>query len=183
MKDERPEFERLIAPIADRMIRTVWRIVRDAGDAEDAFQDALLNVWKRWDRIRGHPNPHALVLRICIHSALDVVRQRSRRQKSMEPHGIPEALADQAPLAAERLAGAQQGAEVMRAIASLSKNQAQAILLHAVDEMPYNDVAAQMGCAEATVRKHVLRARTKLRALLEHLLPRSQKEEGIHAEQ
>ncbi|MBZ5544338.1 MAG: hypothetical protein LAO07_11760, partial [Acidobacteriia bacterium] len=71
MNDQRPEYERLIAPIEDRMIRSVWRIVRDPTDAEDALQDALLTVWKRWGPVRRHPNPHALALRICINAAHD----------------------------------------------------------------------------------------------------------------
>ena len=48
--DQRSEYERLIAPIENRMIRCVWRIVRDPDDAEDALQDALLTVWKRGGR-------------------------------------------------------------------------------------------------------------------------------------
>ncbi|MFY9726215.1 MAG: sigma factor, partial [Bryobacteraceae bacterium] len=71
MNDRHREYERLIAPIEGRMIRAVWRIVRDPDEVEDAFQEALLTVWKRWDRICIHPNPQALVLQICIHAAHD----------------------------------------------------------------------------------------------------------------
>jgi len=59
MKDQRPEYGRLIALITDRMIRVVWRIVRGPDEAEDAFQEALLTVWTRWGQIQSHPNPHA----------------------------------------------------------------------------------------------------------------------------
>jgi RNA polymerase sigma-70 factor (ECF subfamily) len=181
MTDQRPEYERLIAPITDRMIRVVWRIVRDPDEADDAFQDALLAVWKRWGRIQSHPNPTALILRICVHCAQDTLRRRVRREKRMDADGVSETIADAAPSTVERLAGAEQGAEVLRAIGTLSKNQAQAILMHAVEEIPYGDVAAAMDCGEATVRKHVARARAKLRTLLAHLIPQAPKEEGIHA--
>jgi DNA-directed RNA polymerase specialized sigma24 family protein len=53
--------------------------------------------------------------------------------------------------------------------------------MHAVEEIPYGDIAAAMDCREATVRKHVARARARLRALLSHLIPQAHKEEGIHA--
>jgi DNA-directed RNA polymerase specialized sigma24 family protein len=38
-----------------------------------------------------------------------------------------------------------------------------------------------MDCREATVRKHVARARAKLRSLLSHLIPAVHKEESSHA--
>ena len=179
--DQRPEYERLIAPIADRMMRAVWRILRDPDEADDAFQEALLKVWKRWDQIRRHPNPHALVLRICVHSAQDTLRRKARRRKWTDAEGIPEAVVDQKRSAVELLAEAEQSAEVRRAITTLSKNQAQAVQMHLVEGIPYADVAAAMDCREATVRKHVARARAKLRALLAHLIPTTPREEGAHA--
>ena len=70
---------------------------------------------------------------------------------------------------------------MLRAIGSLSRNQARAILMHAVEEIPYDDIAAAMNCREVTVRKHVARARTKLRKLLSHLVSPVRGEEGSHA--
>lgn len=181
MNDQRPEYERLIAPIEDRMIRSVWRIVRDPDDAEDAFQEALLTIWKRWVHVRRHPNPHALVLRICINSAHDMLRRKARRLRWQEAGAIPEDIPDPTPSVIQGISGAEQSAQVLRAIRYLSKNQAMAILMHVVEEIPYGDIAAAMDCREVTVRKHVARARVKLRSLLSHLIPHVQKEEGVHA--
>jgi len=181
MNDRQQEYQRLIAPIEDRMMRAVWRIVRDPDDTEDAFQEALLTVWKRWDRICTHPNPHALILQICIHAAHDVLRRKVRRGRWLEAAAIPEAIPDAAASAMQKISAAEQDAQVFRAIGSLSKNQARAILMHAVEELPYNDIATAMDCRESTVRKHVARARTKLRVLLSQLIPAVHKEERTHA--
>jgi len=181
MTERQQEYERLIAPLEDRMMRAVWRVLRDPDDADDAFQEALLTVWKRWDRIVAHPNPHALILQICIHAAHDVLRRRLRRGRRLEVAAVPEAIPDPAASAIQTIAGAEQDAAVMRAIGNLPKNQARAILLHAVEEVPYNAIAAAMNCRESTVRKHVARARTKLRVLLSHLIPVVPKEERTHA--
>jgi RNA polymerase sigma factor (sigma-70 family) len=175
------EYERLIAPIEDRMMRAVWRITRDPNDAEDAFQEALLAVWKRWDRIVTHPNPNALVLHICINTAHDVLRRRVREGKWIEEYTIPENIPDSAASAIQHISGGEQHGQVLRAIGLLSKNQARSILMHAVEEAPYADIAAALGCREATVRKHVARARTRLRALLSNLIPAIRKEETSHA--
>src|SRR5271157_4416814 len=172
---QQQEYEQLIAPIEDRMMRAVWRISRDPDDAEDAFQEALLTVWKRWDRVRKHLNPHALVLHICINAAHDVLRRKVRRGKWLEAGALPEDIPDSSASALQDISGAERRAQVLRAIGLLSKNQARAILMHAVEEIPYGDIAAAMDCREVTVRKHVARARDRLRTLL------AQQEEPSHA--
>jgi RNA polymerase sigma factor (sigma-70 family) len=181
MNDREQEYQRLIAPIEDRMMRTVWRITRDADDTEDAFQEALLTVWKRWDRIRTHPNPHALVLYICIHAAHDVLRRKVRRDKWLTAGAIPEDIPDSSASAVENISVAERDAQVLRAIGLLSKNQARVMLMHAVEEIPYDEIAAALDCREVTVRMHVARARARLRTLLSHLIPTVHQEEGSHA--
>jgi len=84
MEDRQREYERLIAPIEDRMMRAVWRVSRNPADTEDAFQEALLTIWKRWDRIRAHPNPHALIVHICINAAYDGLRRKTRQGKLLD---------------------------------------------------------------------------------------------------
>jgi len=141
----------------------------------------LLKIWKRWGYVRKHPNPQALILCICINSAYDMMRRKARRLRWLEPGTIPEGIADSSPGVIEGIARAEQGKRVLQAIACLSKNQARAILMHAVEEIPYVDIAAALGCREVTVRKHVARARSKLRNLLAHLIRPTHNEEGVHA--
>jgi len=160
-------YERLIAPIEPRMMRTIWGIVRDPDEAQDALQEALAVIWRRWDRLQTHPNPEALVLRICINAAYDALRRKHR--------------ADPAPSALQAAASAEARIRVRRAIASLSRNQATAIVMHAVGGIPYAGVAAAMRCREVTVRTHVARARAKLRALLADLVPPGGAQEKTHA--
>ena len=175
MNDRQREYERLIAPIEDQMMRAVWRISRDPDDTEDAFQEALLTIWKRWDRVLRHPNPQALVLHICINAAHDVLRRKVRRGKWLEAGAILEDIPDSSATALQEISCAEASAQVLRAVGLLSKNQARAILMHTVEEIPYGDIAEAMDCREATVRKHVARARARLRTLL------AQQEEPSHA--
>ncbi|MGD0049041.1 MAG: RNA polymerase sigma factor [Bryobacteraceae bacterium] len=182
MNDRHQQYERLIAPIESRMMRAVWRVIRDPNEVEDAFQDALLTVWKRWDRICKHPNPQALVLQICINSAHDALRRKLRQGRWLQAGAIPEDIPDSSPSVTQDISGAEQGALMLRAIGLLPKNQARAILMHAVEEVPYGDIASSMDCRESTVRKHVARARAKLRTILSHLIPAvHNKEESSHA--
>jgi RNA polymerase sigma-70 factor (ECF subfamily) len=167
------DYESLVRPIEDRMIRSVWRIVRDPDDADDAFQEAVATVWKRLARIRRHPNPHALILRICTNAAYDVLRRRTRLHKRLGREEDVVELPDPAPSAAERLSSGETQAEIMQAVGQLPPKQAAAVLMRFVQNLSYGDIAQSLNCTEATVRKHIARARVKLRRLLEHLAPTS----------
>ena len=71
---------------------------------------------------------------------------------------------------------AETRAAVLAAINRLGRHQATAVLLHVVNEEPYEAVAAALGCSQATARVHVLRARQKLRRWLAGLRPASREE-------
>jgi RNA polymerase sigma-70 factor (ECF subfamily) len=56
---------------------------------------------------------------------------------------------------------------LLEALDELPRAQAQALQLRIVDELPYLDVAARLGCSEGAARVRVSRALTKLAGLLE----------------
>jgi RNA polymerase sigma-70 factor (ECF subfamily) len=178
--DQQAAYQRLIAPIEARMMRSIWRVVRHRDDAQDAMQEALVTIWRRWERLESHPHPEALVLRICVNAAWDVLRRRQRQRRVVDPDAIPDDVQDAGPSALDTAVGVEAQARIHRAIATLPKNQATAIVLHAIEEVPYEELAAAMGCREVTVRTHVARARAKLRALLADLLPCERQGKASH---
>lgn len=154
--DEERDFERLVLPMRSRMGRSVWRVVRDPDMAEEALQDALEVLWRKRDVIQSHPNPEAFVLRVCLDAAHDQLRARIRRRALSAALGA----AWRRPEDGE---GRVAVGEVLQEVGRLSRKQAVALLLHAVEGEPYGGVAAALGCSEATARVHVQRAREKLR--------------------
>jgi RNA polymerase sigma factor (sigma-70 family) len=164
-------YDTYLAPLETRMLRTAWRITRDPDRARDALQDAMARIWTHRERVRVHPNPGALVLRIAIHAAIDVLR-RERRRRRAEESAAPTAwrASPQAgpAVAAER---SEVRALVLDAVARLPEKQAAAVTLRVLEEQPYEAIAAALGCAEPTARVHVLRGREKLARLLGALAP------------
>src|SRR4051794_25482059 len=93
MNDSERVYDEIIGPLENRMIGSIWRIVANAQDAEDAMQNALLVIWKRWERVITHPNPESLILKICIDAAYDATRCRIRTGKLKEsPRPISEQI-------------------------------------------------------------------------------------------
>ncbi len=162
------EYDRLIRPMEERMMRLVWGVTQNADDAEEALQEALGVLWRKWDRVRVHPNPEALVLRICSNAAYDVLRRRIRREQRAAYLHFSRLSAPKTP--AEVLGAKECLAAVRQAIAQLSRNQAVAVTMRLVHGLPYGDIGRALGCRENTVRKHVERGRERLRGLLGRFL-------------
>ena len=165
------DYDVMVRPLENRMMRSIWRIVRQREAAEDALQDALALVWRKRHEVAGHPNPEALILRIAVSSAYDAVRKGTRRLRH-EIRSLPEGQArDAAPSAAKEIEDRDLRAAILGAIGRLPRRQATAVLLHIVEEQSYADIAQAMGCSESTVRVHVARGRAGLARQLAHELP------------
>lgn len=176
--NETLSYEELIGPVETQMMRSIWRIVRDPQEAEDTLQDALAIIWRRLDRIRSHPNPHALILKICTDSSYDTLRKHKRHRHDEDPevfHRIPGQRDITAP---DELVGKETENEILDAIGKLPRKQAVAVLMRLVQEQPYETIAQALGCAETTVRIHVSRGRERLGRLLAHLKPTTAKPGG-----
>lgn len=94
------EDARLIAQVADgqagalaelyrrrggALLRFIQRILRDAPDAEEILQDALVAIWRRAGRYdAAKASPLGWMMMIARGLALDRLRQRSRRAAGMD---------------------------------------------------------------------------------------------------
>ena len=116
------------------------------------------------------------MLRICLNSAYDLLRRKTRQRQRENTSAVLPDLLEPAPTIVQEISAANESGEVLAAIGSLSKNQGPPILMHTVEEITYRDIAAAMHCREVTVRKHVARARVRLRTLLFHLVTAIRKE-------
>jgi hypothetical protein len=56
MNDRQQEYERLIAPIEDRMMRAVWRILRDSKESQPRGNSAFAAGW--WSSGREWSSGH-----------------------------------------------------------------------------------------------------------------------------
>ncbi|MFC1540250.1 RNA polymerase sigma factor [Gemmatimonadota bacterium] len=158
----------LIGPVEGRMKSVVAGIVSDPDDAADAFQNALIYIWKHLRRIHRHPNPHGYIIRVCISSAYDVLRKGARRREREVI--VPEVteVADDAIVTEEGYPVPDR--EVLPlirgGIATLPGKQAQAVLLRLLEDQQFDVIGRVLGCSEVTARSHVSKGLAKLR---EHL--------------
>lgn len=169
------DYERFIRPIELQMMRSVWRITQNADDADDAFQEAIAQIWKTRQRIWQHANPRALILRICTQTACDIVRRKMRSHHREQSIEVAPVTAPETDIATLVLMDERREA-VKAAIARLSEQQAIAVTMRYLLDCPFDEIAQGLECAEATARVHVSRGLGCLRHLLAHMNPTSKQD-------
>ncbi|HEX9902760.1 MAG TPA: RNA polymerase sigma factor [Acidobacteriota bacterium] len=167
--DDRAVYEELIVPVETQMMRTIWRVVRHDQMAEDTLQDALAIIWRKRTRVQRHPNPQALILKICLNCAYDSLRKLKRQRREQELPRLIASVDQNQNYASHSLEQKQVVVEVLNTIGRLPRNQALAVLMRIVQEQSYDVIAKTMGCSETTARIHVSRGRKRLSNWLAHL--------------
>jgi RNA polymerase sigma factor (sigma-70 family) len=167
--DDRAIYDELIAPMETKMMRSIWRILHNADLAEDCLQDALFVIWKKRLLVRRHPNPPALILKICLDTAYDLLR----RQKRMRPWVNLSRLGD---IPAPPIYFADQGLKereleehVQRAISRLPRKRALAVMMRIIHREPFETIAQALNCSEVTARIHTSKGCSQLRKWLSPL--------------
>jgi RNA polymerase sigma-70 factor (ECF subfamily) len=163
-------YELFLLPLEDRMLRTAWRIVRHPARAQDALQEAMTVLWTRRERIRAHPRPDALILRICIDASIDVLRKEAKHQRRRVIAEV-----DAVPAPTRTLESGERESEVLAAIGRLGGNQATAVFMRIVEEREYSEIALALQCSETTARIHVMRGRARLQRMLGHLVDQDER--------
>jgi RNA polymerase sigma-70 factor (sigma-E family) len=138
----------------------------DLTEAEDLVQETLLQVARRWNRIRSMDHPAAYARRVLVNLAIDGTPRRARRHGEL---GLADAarLADLRDGRAERaLCAVDTKAELIAALAGLPARQRAVIVLRYWEDLPEADVAAILGCSTGTVKSTASRGLTRLRQVL-----------------
>ena len=142
-------FEMFFSREYQPVVRAMFVMTGDRAGAEDLAQEAFARCFHRWARVSAYERPDAWVRRVAINLAIG-----ARRRKSAD---IPSQVEPGA--AADRL-------DLHRAILTLPRMQRAAVVLHYLEDRPVGECATILGCAEATARVHLHRARTRLAELL-----------------
>ena len=174
--DDRTIYDELIGPLEAMMMRFIWRIVRNADLAEDCLQDALAVVWKKRFQIRLHPNPRALILKICLNAACDSLRRLERMRRQTDLSQLDNAPAPPDHDADRDLEEREIEEQVQQAIRRLPRKRALAVMMRLMHEESFEAIALALDCSEITVRIHISRGRAQLRKWLSHLCRSSRQE-------
>jgi RNA polymerase sigma-70 factor (ECF subfamily) len=174
------DLDAFLAGVERRAFRIAQVATRDRDEALDIVQDAMLQLARRYARRPAAEWP-PLFHRILDNKIRDWQRRQSVRRRlfRMPAEDIDEAhedtlesLADPAqPEAVQRLGQQQALAVLDGAIRALPLRQRQAFVLRVWEGLSVEHAAAAMGCSDGSVKTHLSRALSALRARLDGVWP------------
>ncbi len=161
--DERA-FEKLFRCYAPRIFRFAMGYLNDPTLAEEVVQETMIAVWKNAKDYKEQSQVSSWILGIARNKALDRARARQR-----EPELLREKLDRRASARAtpEQIAQRDSQAERVRsALAKLSPEHREVVMLAFYNELSYSEIAQILNCPEGTVKSRVYYAKEQLKKLL-----------------
>jgi RNA polymerase sigma-70 factor, ECF subfamily len=156
-------FSELMRRHEDRMFAMAYRITGDRGDALDATQEAFISMFLRAASFRGESAFSTWLYRIAMNAAYDIVR---RRRATPELH--PEEHEDPSvPPAAAMEDAAGTRSDVAGALASLPAEYREAVVMHDLGDISYEEIARLTKVSLGTVKSRISRGRRRLAEVLE----------------
>lgn len=145
------DFAELVRPHLEVSFRMAYAITRDAAEAEDAVQEALVKAWRALGRFREGEPFRPWLLAIVANEA------RNRRRSAGRRLGL--ALR----AAAEPLEDAVDRKALLDALATLPEDAATVLVCRYLLGLSEEETAVALGVAPGTVKSRTSRALERLR--------------------
>lgn len=171
--DERA-FRKLVEAHRPRAFAVALRLLRDENDAEEVVQEAFFRAFRNLHRFDGQSSFFTWLYRIVKNIALDLLRKPIHVE--LEPSSARMlSHEDLAPGPSSRIDAAEPfdgvwrrelGAELEKALAALPPYHREVILMCAIEEMTYEEMAQTVQVSRGTIMSRLFHARRKLRRAL-----------------
>ena len=158
------DLDATVRDLAPRVLQYCRARTGDAGLAEEVAQESLTALVRRWRRLGPPDSPAAFVFAIARRRA----GRAAARRRLWAP--IEELLGarDGRPTPEEQALASSRRVRFVRCLARLPRRDREALLLVAAGGLGTNDAAAALGISPSALKMRTLRARSRLRVVLEN---------------
>ncbi len=155
------EFEARLAECGPLAFRVAQSVLRNAADAEDVAQEALLRAYRKFDRLQDVRRFRGWLVRISFRLALDRWRSARRRERRETEWSLPEQRPT--PPSTEEIAAANEfQSRLERALDELPEKYRTVLLLAAIQGYTLEEAASMLEVPVGTVKSRLFLARKQL---------------------
>ncbi|MEH7890071.1 sigma-70 family RNA polymerase sigma factor [Elizabethkingia meningoseptica] len=159
MSQKEQDFSKLVKENQGLIIKVARMYTNTPDDQQDLFQEIVLQLWRSYDTFKGNSKISTWMYRVALNTAITLFRKTTRTIKTDE-------LADfHQPIDDENDENQQQIALLYKVIKMLGDID-RAIVMMYLDDVPYKDIAENIGITEVNARVKMNRLKKTLKDLM-----------------
>ncbi|AQX04921.1 sigma-70 family RNA polymerase sigma factor [Elizabethkingia meningoseptica] len=159
MSQKEQNFSKLVKENQGLIIKVARMYTNTPDDQQDLFQEIVLQLWRSYDTFKGNSKISTWMYRVALNTAITLFRKTTRTIKTDE-------LADfHQPIDDENDENQQQIALLYKVIKMLGDID-RAIVMMYLDDVPYKDIAENIGITEVNARVKMNRLKKTLKDLM-----------------
>ena len=162
LKGNRLAQQKLYTSYCDAMYNVAYRMLGNITEAEDALQEAFIDVFSKLDTFREESSLGAWIKRIVINHCLNVFKKRKLQVEELNEKysDVPDEDFDDDENVQYEVS------RVKSAIMQLPDGYRQVLTLYLIDGYDHAEIASIMGIQETGSKSQFSRAKAKLREML-----------------
>jgi RNA polymerase sigma-70 factor (ECF subfamily) len=160
LSGDRGAFAALVERHERRMYNLALRMTGREEDARDATQDAFLTALRKLSSFRGEAAFTTWMHRVTVNACYDLLRKRQRQP--LLDLGDDDRPGREPPPAPDPADASNLSIDVQRALLEVPPDFRAVMILHDVNDLPQDEVAAILGIAVGTVKSRLHRGRVTL---------------------
>ncbi len=156
-------FEELVRPHWEVMFRVAVLMTRDASEAEDVAQEALVKSWRALTRFRAGEPVRPWLLTIVANEARNRRRSAGRRSQLVLRAAREAVSGDAAPSPETMLLAAEDRSQLLARLEALPEQARLVLVCRYLLGLSEEETAAAVGVRRGTVKSRTARALERLR--------------------
>lgn len=157
------EFSDLIKDNQGLIIKISRMYTHSQEDEKDLFQEIVLQLWRSYGSFKGNSKITTWMYRIALNTAITLFRKKSRTIKTDELQDF------HYKKEREEEDNSEQEHQISRlySVIKMLPDTERAIVMMYLDDLPYKEIAANLGITEGNARVKMNRLKKTLKELME----------------
>ncbi len=155
------EFSKLIKDNQGLIIKVSRLYTNSLEDEQDLFQEIVLQLWRSYDSFKGQSKISTWMYRVALNTAITLFRKKTKSPQTDELMDYPHSnyLDDDDEK--------QLQVSLLYKVVKMLPNVERAIVMMYLDDLPYRDIAENLGITEVNARVKMNRLKKTLKQLME----------------
>lgn len=154
-------FSKLIADNQGLIIKVSRLYTNTREDEEDLFQEIVLQLWRSYDTFKGDSKISTWMYRVALNTAITLFRKKTKAPQTNDIEGFQ--FKDFSYESEEK----REQVDLLYKVIKMLPKVERAIVTMYLDDLPYRDIAENLGITEVNARVKMNRLKKTLKELMQ----------------